>query len=476
MHLTSSATTPSRLSTTRSRPSLPGLAATMALALVLAACGGGGGDSGGSGSTPPSNTRAVGGVFYGPKGAQVTLQNNGGDDLTVALTTTSAYDSKTFSFATPLADGSAYAVTVRSAGTNLSCRAFRSASGTTPLADGALRVGCETVFDHIARGADGNPVSTYFQTFEAAIGGANGPVGTTATAYGEGRYVAFISDAAIGGSSGSARQVFLRDRSTGALTLVTRGAGGTGGNGNSFNVAISADGQTVVFDSYASDLVGGDSNGERDVFAYSVTDRTLTRLSVGPGGAQFALSSSLPSVSGDGRVVAYTTVRSNFTGAVAGSDNEEIVVRLNRASGATTAVSRNLSGLPAQGSRPAVSEDGNRIAFYSFASDLVPGDVNGLWDIFVADIAAGTMQRASVTSTGGERNQGSESASRVVWPAISGDGRWVAYATTASNVVPGDTNGGQDVFLFDTQTPRFTSSGWFVSFTGFDRAFYWPGD
>jgi len=82
----------------------------------------------------------------------------------------------------------------------------------------------------------------------------------------------------------------------------------------------------------------------------------------------------------------------------------------------------------------------------------VAGDTNGLWDIFVHDHGSATTTRVSLTSTGGERNQGTESASRLVSPAISGDGRWVAYATTASNVVAGDTNATQDVFVVDTQT------------------------
>jgi len=104
------------------------------------------------------------------------------------------------------------------------------------------------------------------------------------------------------------------------------------------------------------------------------------------------------------------------------------------------------------GDRTSVSADGNRVAFYSFASNITAGDTNNLWDIFVYDHAAGTRQRVSLTSTGGERNQGNESASRVVAPAISGDGRFVAYATTATNVVPGDTNGLQDVFVVNVDT------------------------
>ena len=192
--------------------------------------------------------------------------------------------------------------------------------------------------------------------------------------------------------------------------------------------------------------------GVQDVFAYSLLDQTLSRVSVGAGGVEFTSPSGKPTVSGDGRVVAFETIRSNLGSNVAGSDNTTVVVRCDRSTGALAAISRNLSGQATGGLVPSISEDGNRIAFWSFASDLVAGDGNGLWDIFVADVSAGSMQRVSLTAAGGERNQGSESSSRVVMPTISGDGRWVAYATTASNVVPGDTNGTQDVFVVDTQS------------------------
>ena len=123
---------------------------------------------------------------------------------------------------------------------------------------------------------------------------------------------------------------------------------------------------------------------------------------------------------------------------------------------AKTLITANAAGTGVGGARPTLSEDGSRLAFYSYAPDIVLGDTNGLWDIFVYYHASGVRTRVSLTSTGGERNQGTESASRVVAPALSGDGRYVAFATTASNMVPGDTNGAQDVFVVDTQTGAVT--------------------
>ena len=156
-------------------------------------------------------------------------------------------------------------------------------------------------------------------------------------------------------------------------------------------------------------------------------------------------------MSGDGRVVAFSTGSSNLTPGVSGI-NTINVVRTDVPSGAHTLITAaRAGGAGVGGGRPALSEDGNRLAFYSFSSELVAGDVNGLWDIFVYQHDAGSMRRVSLTSTGGERNQGTESASRVVAPAISGNGRFVAYATTATNVVAGDTNGAQDVFVVDLE-------------------------
>jgi Tol biopolymer transport system component len=102
------------------------------------------------------------------------------------------------------------------------------------------------------------------------------------------------------------------------------------------------------------------------------------------------------------------------------------------------------------GSNPSISDDGSKVAFYSFASTLVPNDRNDLWDIFLYDSQNPKLKRLSVTGSGAEREQGTESASRVVAPSISGDGNFVAFATTAGNMVSEDTNKLQDVFVVNT--------------------------
>ena len=426
-------------------------------AAALAACGGGGETA----APPAAATSALAGTLRGPVGAQVTLQANGGGDLAATVLrsagVTDAYDATAFSFATRVADASAYSVTLKTSPAGFACQVYRGASGTMPVAAGALRVGCERDFDHVSRSTDDRTLGTYYDSYAVAIGGSNGAVGSNSLGYGEGRFIVFASSATIAGASGARRQIFWRDRMTNEVRLVSASAAGAEGNGDSANPVIAADGLSVAFESAASNLVAGDDNGVRDVFVWSaLSGGAPVRASVGAGGAEYTAPSGNPTLSGDGKVIAFETLNSNLTSNVAGSDSTTVVVRRDLATAATTLISRNLSGGAADSFAPSISEDGKRIAFYSFQSNLVTGDTNGLWDIFVADTTAGTLRRVSLTSTGGERNQGTESASRLVRPVISGDGRWVAYATTASNVVPGDTNGLQDVFVVDTQTGAVT--------------------
>lgn len=118
-----------------------------------------------------------------------------------------------------------------------------------------------------------------------------------------------------------------------------------------------------------------------------------------------------------------------------------------RGHGVTTRASLGSDGSQADAASidPAISADGRYVAFYSEATNLVPGDTNGVGDVFVRDRTSGTTQRVSVASTG---EQGSEPA---IWPSISSDGRYVAFASPSAELVPGDTNGRFDVFVRDLQ-------------------------
>ncbi|MBL0275427.1 MAG: hypothetical protein IPQ24_04870 [Anaeromyxobacter sp.] len=407
--------------------------------VVTAACG-----------TPPG-TSTLGGVLWGPIGVQVALQRNGADDLSVTvppfLGGPAAINQQPFTFATGLLDGSAYQVSLTAQPAGHLCAVYAGATGTMPVAAGAVKVGCERLHDLASRSTDDAVRGTYFESSAPVLGGD--------AFWGEGRFVSFVSSAAgLAGASGAHRQIFWRDRFTGETRLLSADPAGVEGNGDSFAPAISADGLHVAFESHATNLVAGDTNGVRDVLLWAADNGTLPtsleRVSWTDGGVPGNAESFEPSVSADGAVVAFSSSASNLTPGVSGTSTTN-VFRWVRLSGTCTLVSADAGGAGVGGARPALSEDGQRLAFWSFSSALVPGDLNGLWDVFVHDQAAGTS-RVSLAQGGGERNQGVESASRVVAPAISGDGRFVAFATTASNLVAGDTNGAQDVFVVDTST------------------------
>jgi Tol biopolymer transport system component len=229
----------------------------------------------------------------------------------------------------------------------------------------------------------------------------------------------------------------------GTTERVSVGTGGTQANGFSIGPAISADGRFVAFESGATNLVPGDTN---DAFGVFVRDRQAgqtTRVSVGVGGAAVRNESNNPAISADGRFVAFQSGASNL---VPGDTNQtiDIFVR-DRQAGRTTRVSVGSGG--AQGNSgsfvPALSADGRFVAFGSEASNLVPGDTNGVADVFVRNRKLGTTRRVNVGPGGVQAN----GASFLAEAAISAGGRFVAFESGASNLVPGDTNGVADVFI-----------------------------
>jgi Tol biopolymer transport system component len=284
-------------------------------------------------------------------------------------------------------------------------------------------------------------------------GGAQGNFGATAVAIStDGRFVVFGSAATnlVPRDTNGVSDVFVRDRVAGTTTRVNLGAGGAQANDHSGHlsqsVAISADGRVVAFSSYARNLVpGGDTNQSSDIFVRDRVAGTTTRASVGPGGAQANLHSFHPSLSADGRVVAFYSEASNL---VRGDTNgvSDIFAR-DRVAGTTARVSLATGG--AQGNRPsgrvglAISASGRVVAFESDATNLVPGDTNGDADIFVRDRLRSTTTRVSVGAGGVEGDWFSAN------PSISADGRVVAFMSGADNLVPGDGNGRRDVFVRD---------------------------
>ncbi|NIS65842.1 MAG: hypothetical protein GTO05_11935, partial [Gemmatimonadales bacterium] len=217
-------------------------------------------------------------------------------------------------------------------------------------------------------------------------------------------------------------------------------------NGESMAPALSADGRFVAFHSEATNLVVGDTNGAMDVFRYDRDTGDTIRVSVATAGAEGNAGSYDPAISADGRYVAFD---SDATNLVADDTNGAADVFVHDCTtGETSRVSVTTMG--AQGNYgsyyPAISSDGRYVAFESDATNLVAGDLNFWTDVFVHDRETGETTRVSVTSGGVEGDDGS------YWPAISGDGRYVAFESDAINLVAGDFNFWTDVFVHDRQT------------------------
>jgi Tol biopolymer transport system component len=276
-----------------------------------------------------------------------------------------------------------------------------------------------------------------------------------------GRYVVFQSDASnlVAGDTNGSPDVFLHDRTTGATTRVSVNSSGRQANGPSGFSTISADGRYVAFQSLASNLVKGDTNHMWDVFVRDLATGKTTRVSLNSRGRQARCNLSYcestdPALSAHGRYVAF---ESSATNLVPHDTNRlgDVFVR-DRWTGKTTRVSVDSHGRQGGGDRtnngsnaPAISANGRYVAFHSADSNLVPGDTNGVFDIFVHDRRTGRTMRVSVGDHGAQANAES------LGPAsISADGRYVAFASLASNLVSGDANEITDVFVRDLSAGR----------------------
>ena len=263
----------------------------------------------------------------------------------------------------------------------------------------------------------------------------------------DGRYVAWPTTAhnLTPGDDNPHWDVYLHDVETGENWLVSRTLDGTAGNASSFNPSISADGRYVAFTSAVSDLVAGDTNGAADVFVFDRVAGTVERVSTDAAGAQGDLFSVGASISADGRYVAFESLATVFHPAdVNGS--VDVFVK-DRATGAVTMVTVRPDGLPANygGNQPSISGDGRFVAFSSTSTDLGPADwpLGGTTDVFLRDLQAAT------TSVVDRSVLGLPVVGSAEHPDLSYDGRFVAFESTMSELVIGDTNGQGDVFLHD---------------------------
>lgn len=311
-----------------------------------------------------------------------------------------------------------------------------------------------------------------------------------------GRFVAFVTSATnmVSGDTNAQNDIMLRDRMNGTTARISISTQGSQANGGSERPTISGDGRYVAFDSTATNLTAGDTNGHSDVFVRDRSSGTTKLVSVARNGAKSNGYSQDPTISSNGRYVIFESAASNLTLGDANnngdvflrdlSTNKTTLVSIrpdgkqfaapsfpaaitadgryvgfgvspstgywlsyirDRQTGTTTRLSVGINGAAANGDvfLGGISTNGRFVVLTSTASNLVVGDTNGEQDVFVRDLTTGATTRVSLGNGGTQPNGGSGIAS------ISADGRYVAFASNASNLVVGDNNTSLDVFVYD---------------------------
>jgi Tol biopolymer transport system component len=269
----------------------------------------------------------------------------------------------------------------------------------------------------------------------------------------DGRYVTFTS---FGSTQDPGEGIFIHDMQSNTTTRVSLGLNGIETNGGySYQSSISTNGRYVTFASDANNLVSNDTNDATDIFVYDRQSGITTRLSVDSHGMQAigytdysfrVFGSSSPSISGNGQYVAFHSWASNL---VSNDRNNvtDIFIR-DIQNSITTRISVGINGIEANGysTSPSISDNGQYVAFESRASNLVSNDTNDKQDIFVYDLQTHITTCVSLGLNGSQANGQSYS------PSISANGRYVTFASDASNLVSGDTNDHKDIFVHDLQT------------------------
>ncbi len=321
----------------------------------------------------------------------------------------------------------------------------------------------------------------------------------------DGNFIVFESDAdnLVLGDTNNTKDIFIYDLQTTETTRISVDLNGVEGNQESSNATVSGDGRIVVFDSLANNLIPEDTNQQRDIFLSNRDNLEITRISQDFAPTGEGITSAHPVISADGNIVAFESRVSNdldFTdiflydrladqlfpisvdafgnegnndsafsaisndgnavvfhstanNLVEGDDNVfQDIFLYDRQTQDITRISGGVAENQANGDSffADISGDGNFVVFESDADNLVPGDTNGLRDIFVFDRSTAITTRVSVDSSGIESNGNS------FLPSVSNDGRFVSFASEASNLVPNDTNGLQDIFVHDRLTATTT--------------------
>jgi len=245
------------------------------------------------------------------------------------------------------------------------------------------------------------------------------------------------------------RDIFYTRQSTGEIHRVSVNGSSEEADDVSSNPSISRDGNVIAFESWATNLVTGVSGLYSHIYAYDVMRDSLELVTQAYDGSEANTISMIPSLNEDGSLVAFTSWASNLTASEDNNGISDIFVT-DRNTGQTERVSVSSTGLESNGHSfgPRISANGRFVSFVSSATNLVADDNNGVQDVFVHDRLTGITERVNVSESGVEANDESG------LPSLSGDGRYVSFASAATNLVPGDTNGFMDVFVYDRHTAK----------------------
>lgn len=392
--------------------------------------------------TAASLAKGVGGAAYAFTGAQL-LQgwtDKDGDSLTVKSLTsdhgTVSYNAATDTYTLTTGAGYAGPVQLNYAVTDAhaDARASLSLSMEAPGNHAPQIVSDQSSMVRVSENVDGEAGNGYSEYPEFS------PDSTQ---------VVFASSATnlVGGDTNHVADIFVKDLTSSEIVRVSTDIFGNEGNGASGDPRFAPDGKTVIFASAASNLVGGDGNGVADIFVKDLATGAVTLISSNAAGQQGNGASSAPVFSSDGTRVAFVSAASNL---VDGDTNgvADIFVK-DLVTGLITRVSTDSSGKQATGqsSQPVFSPDGTKIAFSNYSSRLADGLHDFETDVYVKDLITGATVRVS-TGYFGIRNSGA--------PTFSPDGTKVAFHSDLPDLVSGDTNYTDDIFVKDLTSGTIT--------------------
>jgi uncharacterized repeat protein (TIGR01451 family) len=272
----------------------------------------------------------------------------------------------------------------------------------------------------------------------------------------DGHKVVFQSWATNLGPTGGGAQLYMRDLDTGATSLLSAAADGTAGNGTSGRPFFSKDGRKVVFQSFATNLGPHDSDSTslgEDIFEKDLTTGAVTLLTPNAAGTDtMSFDGQIESISPDATKVVFSSYSTDLvTQPVHGAGD---VYLRDVTAGTTTLISANAAGTADGNSSSGggtLSPDGTKVAFSSYATDLGPTDTNGTWDVYVRNLTTGTTSLVSANAAG------TDSGNKDSFPAgFTPDSKKVLLGSEASNLGPTDTNGTTDVYLRDLTTGTTT--------------------